>query len=128
MPLMSLVATALDRTPETRDSIIKHLLRHLPTDSAVHRDEPGDLAKKQAAAYDPLIAFVNERLGLRLRTGDSIFGVKHPKGTAERVGQFLHALDDWELTCVDELARSCRSLVGGLDDYQYSTRDCAHEF
>lgn len=49
MPLMSLAATALDRTAENRPGIIKNLLRHLPTDSACHRDEPGEQRGEEQA-------------------------------------------------------------------------------
>lgn len=135
---MSLAATALDRIPQTRATVVENLLRHLPTDAACHRDEPGepdrarigsqrsqegwtrrcpcpwhqtaapqrpcfagDLAKKQALTYDPLLAVANDELGTDLRFGDSIFGVEHGAGTRERIQAWLGSLDDWNLagTC-----------------------------
>jgi ATP synthase F1 complex assembly factor 2 len=52
MPLMSLAATALDE-PKPREDVVDTMLQYLPTDSVLCRDEPGELADRQAQASRP---------------------------------------------------------------------------
>ena len=52
MPLMSLAATALDE-PKPRADVVEAMLQYLPTDSVLCRDEPGELADRQAQASWP---------------------------------------------------------------------------
>ena len=57
MPLMALVATAVDQMsqPEVRDLHVRKLLEHFHADVVLCRAEPGALADHQASAHEPIL-------------------------------------------------------------------------
>ena len=78
MPLMALVATAVDQMsqPEVRDLHVRKLLEHFHADVVLCRAEPGALAEHQAAAHDPILRWARAELGDVLPS-DSIFGANN---------------------------------------------------
>ena len=53
MPLMGLVATAIDQMsqPEVRAFHVRKLLEFFPSDAVLYRHEPGPVADRQAEAH-----------------------------------------------------------------------------
>lgn len=110
MPLMSIAATAIDQ-PQHPRFVIEAMLSFLPTDPAVCRLEPeGDLAVKQARAFDPILSWIREFAGVTLEPSHSIFGASVSKDDAARIRKVLQAFDRWELASAEQLAATCKSL------------------
>ena len=73
MPLTRLVCTALDLVPERRADIVAEIAAYAETDLVCYRtDEPPALAHRQAAAWEPLVAWADERYGAHLAVTTSI--------------------------------------------------------
>lgn len=110
MPMMSLAATALDQ-PQERGKVVDSVFKFIHTDAACCRYEPGELADRQAATFDPLLEKLRGDLGWRLRTSESIAGAQQSDETAAAVLSYLRSLDHWHLAATEELTSACKSLV-----------------
>merc|ERR1712072_637435 len=102
---MSVVSAAIDCTEQGRKIRIQSILRHLPTDSACLRDEPGDVEHKQNSVFSPFVTFAGERLGTNITVGHHIFGLSHPLSYAKHVVNFLNGLDNLRLTGINMYTR-----------------------
>ncbi|GBF93265.1 hypothetical protein Rsub_05997 [Raphidocelis subcapitata] len=110
MPLMSLAATAIDQ-PKPRARVVEDLLKYAHTDATCVRYEPGPLARRQAAAFDPLLAWAREEMGWELEASADIAGPTQPAATIEAVRRWLEGLDSWRLAAVEQLTAACKSVV-----------------
>lgn len=67
MPLTRLTNTALDGVASQQAEVITELMRYAASDLICYRvEEPETLARRQAAVWDPILAFTKDRLGARL--------------------------------------------------------------
>ena len=115
MPLMQLVATAIDRVPPARGGIVTGLLDYLETDAALCREPAGTpAARAQEEGFAPVLAWARSELGLRPNVSDALSGTPQEPETHERLIEELCRLDDLELVAVDQLAGACRSLLLAL--------------
>ncbi|KAI8464442.1 MAG: hypothetical protein J3K34DRAFT_474312 [Monoraphidium minutum] len=110
MPLMSLVATAIDQ-PKPRGRVTEDLLKYAHTDAACVRYEPGPLARRQAAAFDPLLAWAAEEMGWKLHASDNIAGPTQDEATIAAVRAWLEGLDGWRLAAAEQLTAACKSVL-----------------
>jgi ATP synthase F1 complex assembly factor 2 len=110
MPLMGLAATALDQ-PKPRGRVIDDLLKYATTDAACVRYEPGPLADRQAATFDPLLAWAAAELGWQLSATDDLLGPSPPADTLAAVRAYLEGLDAWRLAAAEQLTAACKSVV-----------------
>jgi chaperone required for assembly of F1-ATPase len=95
MPLTRLVNSAVDgvadRPAEVRDEIV----RYAGSDLICYRAEaPEALASRQAAAWDPLLAWAHDALGARLRPAAGVIHVDQPRASLEAVRAALAGVDD----------------------------------
>ena len=119
MPLMALVATAVDQMsqPEVRDLHVRKLLEHFHADVVLCRAEPGALAEHQAAAREPILRWARAELG-DVRPSDSIFGGEHlGGGDASGGGE----------TLLDGRVRTHRGVQRGGEREEPPRRARAHE-
>lgn len=116
MPLMALVATALDQMskPEVRDFHVRKLLEFFPTDVALVRAEPGALADRQAATHAAVLRWARGELGDAIAPSDSIFGAEQPESVVRNAEKRLRAMDAFELTATFNAAASAKSLLIGM--------------
>ena len=114
MPLMALVATAVDQMsqPEVRDLHVRKLLEHFHADVVLCRAEPGALADHQAAAHEPILRWARAELG-DVRPSDSIFGADIPEEVMRAAEARLRSMDAFELTAAFRAAASAKSLLVG---------------
>ncbi|KIY98700.1 ATP synthase F1 complex assembly factor 2 [Monoraphidium neglectum] len=129
MPLMSLVATAIDQ-PKPRGRVVDDLLKYATTDAACVRYEPGTLATRQAKAspihvlgagadaaraavgvFDPLLAWAREEMGWDLAASDDIAGPNQDPAALAAVRSYLEGLDPWRLAAAEQLTAACKSVV-----------------
>jgi len=115
MPVTRAVNAAIDKVAVQRDEIVAMLAAYGDADLLCYRaDSPAGLVARQAAAWDPLLAWAETRLGARLAP---VTGVMHQSQAPEalaRLKQPLDVLTAFELTAVHDLISLTGSLVIGL--------------
>ncbi len=115
MPLTGLAHAACDLLPARRGEVAEHALGFGRSDLLCYRAEnPLELARRQAAAWDPLLDWLREEHGVELRTGSGLRFVDQPAEAIERLAAFVGVLGDWELIALDRAAGLTGSLVLGL--------------
>ena len=115
MPLTRLVCTALDLVPERRAEIVAEVAAYAETDLVCYRtDEPPALARRQAAAWEPLLAWADERYGARLAVTSSITPVAQAPKALEALRDAVAGEDDFALAGLGTATRAFGSLVIAL--------------
>ena len=115
MPLTRLVCTALDLVPERRADIVAEVAAYAETDLVCYRtDEPPALARRQAAAWEPLVVWANERYGARLAVTSSITPVAQAPEALEALRNAVAGEDDFALAGLGTATRAFGSLVIAL--------------
>ncbi|MGE3142828.1 MAG: ATP12 family protein [Hyphomonadaceae bacterium] len=100
MPLTRLCFAAIARSG-ARDDLIAHVARYAETDLVSHRAEgPAALAARQAAAWDPLIAWMKAAMDVALPVTASITAGALAAPCRARVLAAAGALDDFKLTAL----------------------------
>jgi len=117
MPLTALCATALDE-PKPRAAVEKGLLKFVHTDAAAVRYDAGtELARKQAEAFDELLAWAADAAGpIRAPDGpllpsSAVSGAPQTEGSERAFARYLASLDAWTLAAVDQATAASKSLV-----------------
>lgn len=115
MPLTGLGYAAAELVPARREEVAKHALSYGVSDLVCYRaDSPPELARRQAAAWDPLLGWLRERHGIALRTGSGLGFVEQPGEGLRQAADQIAALDDFELVALDRATGLTGSLVLGL--------------
>lgn len=115
MPLMRLVSTATDVVPGRRDAIRREVAAYGGTDLVCYRaDAPPDLVAIQAAAWDPLLAWVRMRYDAALHVTAGVVPVAQPATALKALSRAVAALDDRRLTVLQACVTATGSLVLGL--------------
>jgi chaperone required for assembly of F1-ATPase len=115
MPLMRLTATALDRTSEQRDNVIKDTANYGGTDLVCYRaNHPPALAARQQAAWQPLIDWAMQRFDASLAVTSGIIPTTQQPATLKVFASAVAAHDDFHLTALHALTTASGSLVIGL--------------
>ena len=115
MPLTRLACSALDLVPERRAEIVAEAAAYGETDLVCYRtDEPPALARRQAAAWQPLVAWVAERYGARLAVTTAITPLAQPPEALEALRAAVAANDDFTLAGLSLTTRSLGSVVIAL--------------
>ena len=115
MPLTRLVCTALDLVPERRPETVAEVAAYAETDLVCYRtDEPPALARRQAAAWVPLVAWADERYGARLAVTTSITPLAQAPEALDALRDAVAGEDDFALAGLSLATRSFGSLVIAL--------------
>ncbi|HEX4504156.1 MAG TPA: ATP12 family protein [Alphaproteobacteria bacterium] len=117
MPMMQLAATVIDHFPANRPAVEASVLRFAETDTVCYRAEPGqpnELIRLQTALWDPLLDWLADSHGARLKTAEGILAVTQPRVALDRLAGVVTAMDDWRLGALQSAASSSGSLVIGL--------------
>ncbi len=115
MPLTRLVCTALDLVPERRADIVAEVAAYAETDLVCYRtDTPPALARRQAAAWEPLVAWADERYGARLAVTTSITPLAQAPEALEALRNAVASEDDFALAGLSTATRAFGSLVIAL--------------
>lgn len=95
MPLTKLASTSIDQLSSIRPVMQDSMLRTMQTDVACIRADPAEqpeLCAKEAEAYDALLAWLEEREGLRLLASSSLT-VAHPPESLQTARSLLDSFD-----------------------------------
>ena len=115
MPVTRACNTAIERVAPQRGAVAAEVASYGETDLLCYRaPAPEGLKARQAAAWDPLLAWAAETHGARLVVTEGVMHVDQPApalaALAARVGRF----GAFELTALHEMVTLTGSLVLGL--------------
>ena len=98
MPLTGLANAAIDRVAPERQAFAGGLVRYAEADLACYRSEwPPELATRQQAAWDPLLAWARRRYDVDFSMTSGLMHVPQPQATVERMSHAVAALDPFRL-------------------------------
>lgn len=115
MPLTGLANAAIDHAAADADGFAAALAKYGETDLLCYRaDAPAALIERQAAEWDPLLAWARRRFDVDFRVTAGITHVAQPKATLARLGHAVAALDPFRLAGLSPLVTIGGSLIAGL--------------
>lgn len=115
MPALRLAATALDRVGGVREEVADEVARYAGSDLTCYRAEaPGSLVAAQSAAWDPLLGWAGDTLGVALQPVSGIIHKAQPDASLARVKALALELDDFGLTALAQAAGLLGSAVLAL--------------
>ncbi len=115
MAMTGLANAAIEIVAPDAASFAEGLARYGEADLFCYRAEgPARLVERQAAAWDPLLAWARRRFDLDFAITQAITHVPQPAGTAERLGHAVAALDAFRLAALSPLVTIGGSLVAAL--------------
>ena len=98
MPATRLAFTAVDRVAAARAETEAELVRYAANDLVCYRaDGPGVLVERQAAAWDPILAWADETFGLRLEIAAGIIHQAQPDESLQAMARLAKAADAFAL-------------------------------
>lgn len=103
MPLTQLLNTAIDRMAEAaiRRAAVEEIAAYAATDLVCYRaTEPPALARRQAEAWQPLVAWIAERHRAPLSATHDILALRQPPEALERIAAAVEAQDAFRLTAL----------------------------
>lgn len=94
MPLLRLANTVIDGVAANRDEVIGAVLRFGENDLICYRaHQPPELLARQAAGWDPLLDWVAQKHGARMRVAEGLTHVDQPP---ESLTALRHALGNYD--------------------------------
>lgn len=115
-PLRDLADFAIDVVAADYAQVIDELLPYAETDTLCYRADPEEpLYKRQTETWEPLLAHVEARLGIRFARVSGIVHKAQPNETLARLRQELEGLDVFALAALRMLASLSASLTIALE-------------
>lgn len=116
MPVTRLVNTALDAVSSNVEEVVADLLRFCGNDMLCYRaDTPQELVERQAKAWDPVLAWLEETHGPRLHVTSGIMHQPQPQAAIDAFGQaVLPYRDGVSLACLHVITTLTGSAVLAL--------------
>ena len=115
MPLTGLANAAIDRIAPDPAPFAEGLARYGESDLLCYRaDAPPDLVERQAAAWDPPLAWARARYDVHFTIATGIVHVAQPAATLERLRGAVAALDPWRLAGLSPVVTLTGSFVLAL--------------
>ena len=115
MPLLRLANTVIDGVAKNRADVIAAILRFGENDLLCYRaHQPPDLARRQREAWDPLLDWVRQRHGARMRIAAGLGHVDQTPDALAALREPLEGFDAFTLGGVHVIASITGSLVLAL--------------
>ncbi|MEQ1706964.1 MAG: ATP12 family protein [Terricaulis sp.] len=115
MPLTQLAFAALDGGEGARAERIAYILKFAETDLCCHRAEaPAALVARQAAVWDPLVAWGEAELGARLPVVVGVIAAEVGAGAFDALRSHAEALDDFRLAALTQATALAGSVLIGF--------------
>jgi chaperone required for assembly of F1-ATPase len=112
MPMTRMANSALDKVTPQQADVAEHLAAYGESDLLCYRaDAPQELVDRQAAAWDPLLAWAEDRYGARLAVGTGVMFVPQEADAVAALRRPVDALDPWALAAFHDLVALPGSLV-----------------
>lgn len=104
MPLTRLVNSALDGVASAMEAVRADVVAYAGSDLLCYRaDEPEKLAQRQAAAWDPVLAWALDELGGRFVLVEGLMHVAQPEEALDAVGRAVVGFDIFQLAAVHSM-------------------------
>ena len=115
MPLTRFANTALDIVSERRDEVVAEIAGYGETDLVCYRVErPDELRRRQEAAWDPLVDWIEEGSGVRLEVTTGLIPAPQPPEAVEALCARVTAFDDFVLAAFQRATGALGSVVLAL--------------
>jgi chaperone required for assembly of F1-ATPase len=115
LPLTGLANAAIDRIAVDRDAFAANLSNYAQGDLTCYRaDSPRELAERQSAKWDPVLAWARRRFDVDFVTTGGLMHVDQPEATVERLTHALAVLDPFTLAGLSPLITIGGSLLTAL--------------
>lgn len=115
LPLTGLANAAIDRIAADREAFAAGLANYAQGDLTCYRAEgPRELAERQAATWDTVLAWARRRFDVDFVTTDGLMHVQQPAATVERLAHALAILDSFKLAGLSPLITIGGSLLTAL--------------
>ena len=106
---------AIDVIAKDPASVIDKLMGYGETDTLCYHADPEDaLYRRQQAVWEPLLAELEQREGIRLRRISGILHRAQPEASLARLRDRLRAFDPFRLAALEQLTTLAASLCIGL--------------
>ena len=115
MPLTRLANTALDIVGRRRAEVVAEIAGYGETDLVCYRVErPEELRRRQEAAWDPLVDWIADEFGGRLRVTTGLMPAPQPSEAIDALRQAVTAFDDFVLAAFQRATGTVGSIVLAL--------------
>ncbi len=115
MPLMRMVATAIDRIPPNRAAVEADLMAFASADLLCYRaTAPSNLVERQSRQWQPVLDWAALRLDAALLVTQDLMQIEQPPQALAALQRRLEGLDALELVAVHTVTVSTASLLLGL--------------
>jgi chaperone required for assembly of F1-ATPase len=115
MPLTRLVNVGLERAEATREGLVDEIARYAGTDLLCYRAEsPRALADRQGAAWDPVLEWIELRLGTAPVVTRGVVAVQQPSDLALGVARWARRLDTLRLAAAADATALLGSAFLGM--------------
>jgi chaperone required for assembly of F1-ATPase len=115
MPLTGLANAAIDRVAPDKEAFASGLSAYGESDLLCYRAEgPASLVERQAAHWDPLLAWARRRYDVDFEVTTGIMHRAQPEGTVVQLRHAVVSRTPWELAALSPLVTISGSLVIAL--------------
>lgn len=115
MPMTGLANAAIDLVAPDPAAFAETIAAYAATDLFCYRDDrDAALQAEQAAAWNPLLAWAEERFGLEFALTQGILPIDQPAATVAALRAAVFALDPWRMAALTPLVTIGGSLVAAL--------------
>lgn len=115
MPLTGLTNAAIDLATPDLAAFAAPVAAYAQSDLFCYRDtRDAALQAEQAAAWNPLLAWAEERYGINFTLTQGVLPVDQPEATVATLQGAVWAQDAWRITALTPLVTIGGSLVAGL--------------
>ncbi len=115
MPLTRAANAAIDKVTPQHAEVAAYIAEYGGTDLLCYRaDQPDILAERQAAGWDPLLAWAKARYGVSLAVTQGLLPVPQPEDALATLHEKVRSLTPFELSPLHDLVGISGSLILGL--------------
>ncbi len=115
MPMTGLTNAAIDLAAPDVAAFAAPVAAYATTDLLCYRDaRDAALQAEQAAAWNPLLTWAEDRYGVEFALAQGVLPVDQPAATVARLQDAVLAQDAWRITVLTPLVTIGGSLVAGL--------------
>ncbi len=115
MPMTGLANAAIDLATPAQTAFAEPVAAYAATDLFCYRDDrDAALQAEQAATWNPILAWAEERYGVEFVMTQGVLPVDQPDATIAALQAAVFAQDAWRITALTPLVTIGGSLVAGL--------------
>ena len=98
MPITRIANAIIDGVVPDPAPVAAEIVRYASSDLLCYRaDGPRTLVERQAAAWDPVLAWARDELGARLILSEGVMFVTQPQAALDAIARALPASDGWRI-------------------------------